>query len=78
METTEYAFHTGYMNFHQEERGFAARDDRLGAPILSTRRVSARYLPNLLVQPDDVDPEDPPNRYRPNPREGVNEDDRDV
>jgi hypothetical protein len=64
------------MNFHQEERGFAARDDRLGTPILSSKRVRDQFLPNLWVHPDDVDPEDPPNTYRPNPREGVNEDDR--
>jgi hypothetical protein len=76
--TIEHPFHSGFINFHQEERGFAALDDRLGTPILSTHRVSDRYIPNLLVHPDDVDPEDPPNRYRPNPREGVNEDDRDV
>jgi len=76
LSAVEFSDHTGFLEFGTERgRGRASHDGRLGLPIFSPDMVEDDYVRGLWVRPEDRDPEDPLDTYRPKSTEGGREPD---
>ena len=75
LTTTEESFTTGMLNGDSIGRRSRMRHcPRTGMPVASDAMVRDGYTEGLMVSPEGWDPDDPEDRYVPNPNEGVVDD----
>ena len=75
LTTTESAFTTGMLDgpsLHQRSR--MRHDPRTGMPVASIAMVRDGFREGQMLSQEAWDPEDPPERYVPDPNEGVVDD----
>lgn len=70
----ESVFFSGLAGGATGPRVRAVRDHRFGLPAWNTQLVRDGDNPGLFVRPDDFDPDDPEQSYRPRPGEGTVDD----
>jgi len=75
INTTEVAFHTGQLEGPAFGRRARLRHGpRTGMPLASDQLVRDGYVEGMMVSPEGWEPEDPEDKYVPNPLEGVLDD----